>query len=244
MRFICYSLLLILVQGITWAQTSPPAYESEQLKIIPINEKVLIHESYLQTDSWGKVGCNGMLFIDGSEAIVFDTPTDNKGAEELIEWLNERQVTIKAVVATHFHEDCLGGINAFHAAGISSFANAKTISLLEENNATVFPQKSFNGKLRLKIGKQKVHLFHPGEGHTSDNVVGYIPTEETLFGGCLIKSMNASKGYLGDANVEAWSATVAGIKKKWPDLRMVIPGHGKSGGTELLDYTMDLFSEE
>lgn len=29
-----------------------------------------------------------------------------------------------------------------------------------------------------------------------------------MFGGCLIKELDAGKGYLGDANVADWSSTV------------------------------------
>lgn len=239
MKSTLYALTLFFLQ-FAWAQ-SELTFESETLKIIPINDKVLIHESYLNTESWGKVGCNGMVFISGTEAIVFDTPTDDQGSQELIDWLKNKNVTIKAVVATHFHEDCLGGINAFHKEGIISYANKKTLELLLKNEAKLLPQKTFEKKLKIRIGKEKAHISHFGEGHTSDNVVGYLPSEATLFGGCLIKSMKASQGNLDDANVEEWSATVANIKRKLPDLKTVIPGHGASGGQELLDYTIDMF---
>lgn len=62
-----------------------------------------------------------------------------------------------------------------------------------------------------------------------------------MFGGCLIKEINASKGYLGDANVQAWAATVKKVKKAYPNVKTVIPGHGEIGGKELLDYTITLF---
>lgn len=55
--------------------------------------------------------------------------------------------------------------------------------------------------------------------------------------------MNASKGYLGDAVVNEWSATVTKIKEAYPDVRSVEPGHGATGGSELLDYTISLFKE-
>lgn len=72
----------------------------------------------------------------------------------------------------------------------------------------------------------------------------YIPDEHVLFGGCLIKSMGASKGYLGDAVVSEWSATVANIKKAYPDVKIVVPGHGAVGGSELLVYTTSLFEDD
>ncbi len=51
-------------------------------------------------------------------------------------------------------------------------------------------------------------------------------------------------GYLGDANTDQWAATVQQIKLKYPNAEIVIPGHGKPGGTELLEYTIKLFEEK
>ncbi len=53
--------------------------------------------------------------------------------------------------------------------------------------------------------------------------------------------MNANKGYLNDANVNDWAATVEKVKKEYPQVRVVVPGHGKYGNEELLDYTIELF---
>ena len=80
-----------------------------------------------------------------------------------------------------------------------------------------------------------------GEGHTKDNIVGYFPADKTLFGGCLIKKVGAGNGNLEDANTDNWSKTVRKIKRKYHSAEIVIPGHGKSGGIELLDYTIQLF---
>ncbi|MEY4383942.1 MAG: Beta-lactamase, partial [Bacteroidota bacterium] len=65
--------------------------------------------------------------------------------------------------------------------------------------------------------------------------------ENILFGGCLIKELKATKGYLGDANVGEWSNTVDRVKKYYPNVNIVIPGHGEIGGQELIDYTIKLF---
>ena len=73
------------------------------------------------------------------------------------------------------------------------------------------------------------------------NVVSYFPKENILFGGCLIKELQATKGYLGDANVGEWSSTVEKVKQQYPNVKIVIPGHGKIGGKDLLDFTIKLF---
>jgi metallo-beta-lactamase class B len=73
-------------------------------------------------------------------------------------------------------------------------------------------------------------------------VVGYFDKEQVLFGGCLIKELDATKGYLGDALVGEWSATVEQVKNAYPKLKWVVPGHGQVGDVSLLDYTIQLFS--
>lgn len=62
-----------------------------------------------------------------------------------------------------------------------------------------------------------------------------------MFGGCLIKEVDANKGYLGDANLKEWSNTVEKIKKEYPNVAIVVPGHGEFGDEKLLDYTIRLF---
>ena len=105
------------------------------------------------------------------------------------------------------------------------------------------PEIGFDTQMEIKIEDEFVYSTFYGEGHTRDNVVGYIPSEKALFGGCLIKSVNASKGFIGDANVSEWSNSVGRIKRELPDLKIVIPGHGEYGGVELLDYTIELFRQ-
>ena len=83
--------------------------------------------------------------------------------------------------------------------------------------------------------------YYPGEAHTRDNIITWVPSERTIFGGCMVKSMNAGKGNLADANVNAWSDTVRKVKSLCPTATLVIPGHGDAGGTELLDFTIRLF---
>jgi len=218
-------------------------YQSEKLSIIKISDHVYLHTSYLQTHDFGKVSCNGMVVVDKKEAIVFDTPANKESTAELIHYFTtQMEVKIKGVVATHFHDDCVAGLDEFHKHQIPSYAENRTISFLKAANSKVgMPKKGFDKSLELKAGNEKVSAAFYGEGHTKDNVIGYFAKEKILFGGCLIKEVGAEKGYLGNANVNAWSATVRKIKQKYPQTNIVIPGHGKTGGMELLDYTIQLF---
>lgn len=216
--------------------------KTDTLEIVQLSEHTYVHISYLETESFGKVACNGVIVVDDGEAVVLDTPVDDAVSKELLGWLETQHVSVKAVVATHFHDDCLGGLRTFHEKGIASYAHQKTIGLLPEKEGER-PQNGFTGLTEIGVGDKKVLLDFVGEGHTPDNIIAYFPSEDVMFGGCLIKSIGASKGFLGDANVAEWSQTVSDIKSKYPNAAIVVPGHGESGNSELLDYTIGLFKE-
>lgn len=216
-------------------------YKTHALIITQISENAFQHTSFLQTNDFGNVPCNGLIVRSNDEVIVFDTPTNDSVSVQLIGWIKEMlHCKINAIIPTHFHDDCLGGLKAFHEHGIASYANALTRTLAAGDSLEV-PQNEFQDSLRLNVGTEHVMVKFFGEGHTRDNVIGYFPSEHVLFGGCLIKESDASKGYLGDANVAAWSGTVERVKQAYPNVKIVIPGHGEQGNQKLLDYTINLF---
>jgi metallo-beta-lactamase class B len=147
---------------------------------------------------------------------------------------------VKGIEVTHFHNDCLCGLLAFHQRNISFYASLKTIELCSVNELEK-PQNGFDTKVILKVGKRKVISKYIGEGYTKDNNVSCFPSDKVLFGGCLVKALVASKGYPGEANIDEWSTTIQTVKTKYPIVEIVIPGHGITGGSELVDYTIELF---
>ncbi len=220
------------------AQSEVP---SENLKIAPLGAHSFLHVSYLETESWGKVPCNGLVLIRNGEAIVCDSPVDSAASAELLDWLQqEMKVRVIAVIATHFHEDCLGGLDQFHQRGIPSYAGGLTRELAAQNGFPL-PQQTFESTQTLVIGDAEVRIQYPGEGHTRDNVVVWFPLDKALFGGCLVKSQGAGKGNLNDANTAEWPRSVEAVKSLFGEAAIVVPGHGDPGGTELLDYTIALF---
>ena len=96
-------------------------YHSDDLIIIQISDNAFLHTSFLQTNDFGKVPCNGMVVRNSNEVVIFDTPTNNKSAEDLIKFIKEKlHCKINAIVPTHFHDDCLGGLESFHKLKIPS----------------------------------------------------------------------------------------------------------------------------
>ncbi|GEC72298.1 metallo-beta-lactamase class B [Flavobacterium flevense] len=218
-------------------------YQTDNLIIKKLSKHIYVHISYLDTKTFGKVPCNGMLVVNKNEGIVFDTPAEEKSSEELINFTNNQlKSKIIALIPTHFHKDCVGGILKFEDHNIPTYITIKTKDLMESNNQVFTkPVVEFVDSLTLNAGNKKVYARYFGEGHTKDNIIGYFPEDNAIFGGCLFKEVGASKGNLEDANTNEWSATVVKIKNKYPKARIVIPGHGEVGGPELFDYTIKLF---
>ena len=154
-----------------------------------------------------------------------------------------KRIKIVAVVPTHFHGDCLGGLSEFHKQDILSYGNSLTIELCIDEGKP-FPKIGFDEHFELPIGNTKIELSYQGEGHTMDNIVCYIPDEKILFGGCLIKCQDATQGYIGDANLDEWKYHRHQCKecifrsRLSSYLDMELPE-----ALKILDYTIELFKK-
>jgi metallo-beta-lactamase class B len=240
-------LLLIIALGHLQAQQNENKKQDPVISVIPLTKNVYQHISYLQTQDFGLVDCNGIIYINGNEAIICDTPADENQSRQLLQWMKAHYpaVKIKAVVVNHFHADCLAGLSVFHEAGATSYAHQLTPELLRSRQEKAEPPKQLIAtSAELSVGKGKIVVQHFGEAHTRDNIVTWIPSEQVVFGGCVIKALNAGKGNLADANVKEWSNTVGRIKNSFSTAKIVVPGHGKPGGIDLLDFTIKMFEED
>ncbi len=81
-----------------------------------------------------------------------------------------------------------------------------------------------------------------GEGHTEDSICVYLPMQKILFGGCSVKSLRSrGLGNIADANIDEWPDTIREMKRRFPEVEVIIPGHGLEGNVSLLDHTLSLF---
>ena len=239
-------LLILCTCTLMAAGQNPTIYKTATLEIDSIASNTYVHRTYLSTKEWGKVACNGAIYVSRAESVVFDTPATDSVSIELISWIKAHTHSrIKAIVVNHSHADCLGGLAVFHTAGIPSYSSKRT-QLFARNdtvNKPVVPQYGFTKELILKIGGTSIINYFPGEGHTRDNIVSYIPATKVLFGGCIIKALGSGKGNLAEANVTTWAESVRNVKQKFPNAVIIIPGHGAYGTRSLLDYTIKMFAK-
>lgn len=227
-------------------------------------------ETFLVTHSF-PWPANSLVFkFKKNNFLLIDTPYTDEATEKLVEFLkNKTQGKIKiSAVNTHFHVDNLGGNGYLRKIHAKTYGSSLTARLLKERGlgqgmlesmksmpemynyyktkVLVPPDHLFPaGKgLKLHFGQDTVEVWFPGAGHTEDNVVVYYPKKKILFGGCILKAMESrSKGNLGDADVKSWPASVEKLLNRYPDAKLVIPGHGSIGDIEMIRHTIDIVSK-
>ena len=217
---------------------------SNDIELIQLSEKAYVHVSVSEIAGFGKVSSNGLIFVNGKEAFLFDTPATNSQTETLVKWIADSlSATVSTFVPTHWHDDCLGGLEYLHSIEIKSYANQMTIDLAKANSKPV-PRHGFTDSLHLVLRGDIVECHYLGGGHSADNIVVWIPSEKILFAGCMVKDIySKGLGNLSDAKVEEWLPTIQKVTAKFHDAKIVIPGHGQIGGKGLLEHTSKLLTE-
>ena len=217
---------------------------AKDVEAIRVSEHAYVHVSYAEIPPWGRVASNGLIYISGDEALLLDTPTSDSLTKALVRWITDSlKVRIVGFVPNHWHDDCMGGLGYLHSIGVPSYAQEKTVAIAQSKNLPI-PHHAFVDSLTLHIGKEIVVCRYFGAGHTVDNIVSWIPSERVLFGGCMVKDLQSGKlGNIADADLSAWPSTIGRVLTAYPNVRIVVPGHGAIGGRDLLRHTQALLAK-
>lgn len=225
-----------------------PALSQELIVITPdlqlekITENAYVHISWSDSKEFGRYSSNGLILTDGEKAFLFDTPPDDTLTKHLYNYLNDIMgFHVEGFIPNHWHEDCMGGLGYIKNRGISSYANIKTIEIAKTKNLPV-PDTGFRDSLKLRFGTKVIECFFPGPAHSLDNIVIWIPSEHILFAGCMCKSIDSDNpGNTADGDISEYPASINKVIRRYGEAEIVIPGHGRHGGIELLIHTRSLF---
>jgi metallo-beta-lactamase class B len=233
--------LTFFVFNSAYSQIDKPVKISDELEIMQISEHVYLHISNGIIPGYGRVSSNGAVVISKGEAVLLDTPVNDTITELLVKYLqNSLKVKIKYFVPNHWHSDCVGGLAYLQKTRIQSIANKMTVDIAKSKGHPV-PDKHFDKNYTLKCGGLKLLCFYPGAAHTTDNIVVWIPEDKVLFAGCMAKAVDwETLGNTADGSLPDYARTIKTVMQKFPEAQIVIPGHGKPGGMEVLEHTYKL----
>lgn len=207
--------------------------DNYNFQLTKLNENVYIH-TYDNS--------NGIIYLNNNEAIIVSTPPSDEVTKELINYVeNEFKANIIGYIIDRWHPDAMEGLDIVHEYEIESYANILTCLIAEEKGLPV-PKNCFEDKLELKVGNNKIVCQYFGPAHTEDGIVVWIPEEKVLFGGNEVRNFNGWVGNISDATLSKWSNTIENVKTEYGLAKFVVPGHGRHGGPELLDYTIKLYT--
>ena len=185
-----------------------------------------------------------MYLLTDNGVVLFDTPWDSTQFQPLLDSIETRHhKKVITCIATHSHEDRTGGLEFLNHQGVQTYTSRQTDEISKEHHekrAAFY----FSKDTVFTIGQYSFQTFFAGEGHTKDNLVIWFPKERILYGGCLIKSIEATDlGYIVEANLKAWPITLRTIKQKFPNPTSIIPGHQSWKSLQAIDHTLKLVKQ-
>lgn len=237
-------LTVVFSSVVAYSQDFTHIKVNSEIELIKVNGSFYIHKTWFDFPGFGRYPSNGLIVVKNGRALLIDTPVTNRQTKILYNHLrNSLKSIITKVVVGHSHSDCMGGLSFLHEKAVESICSEKTKQICVSQKLPI-PRQAFSDSFEFEFEGEKVVCRYFGAGHTVDNIVVYFPDSKILFGGCLIKSMTSKDlGNIQEAVVQAWDETVAKIKKAYPEIKVVIPGHGESGDITLLDHTIELVNQ-
>lgn len=240
------ALVIIASLGIAYAAIAADAPEtvrvSDRLAVTEIRPGVWVHTSYMDIGDGVIFPGNGLLVKDGDGLVMVDTAWGAEATAELLDWVQkELRMPVERAVITHFHDDSMGGMAALAERGIPAVANPLTLELGADQGMPL-PEALAGLEPGQAVSLGGVEVFSPGGGHSRDNLVVWVPEARVLFGSCAVRSPTYSGlGNTADADLAHWPQAIRSAKARYPDVEVVVPGHGPPGGPVLLDHTIGLF---
>ena len=243
MRVLTILVFAVLFQGFVQAQS----VQKPKLVVTPLNDRVYVHTTYgvYQNTS---VPSNGLIIKTNAGIVLvdtgWDTENDTDNTRQLLQWVADSlRQPVRFCIVTHAHEDRVGGISELRKAGIRAISTPLTAKKSVKLGYPA-PEGILPNDTTFTIGQEPIRCYFPGEGHTSDNIVVWLPNQQILHGGCFVKSVAAfGMGNLADANLNEWGNSVRNVMKQFGTAKIVVPGHEEWGDTKSLEHTLRLLEK-
>ncbi len=184
---------------------------------------------------------NGIYVVTDSGVVLIDTPWDSTQSQPLLDSIKlKHNKEVSICIVTHWHSDKTEGLEYYRTLGIKTYSTEMTDVLCLQNNMHraefLIPKDTV-----FVVGGHHFEIFYPGEGHTSDNIVIWFGEEKILYGGCLIKGAEAKNlGYLGDANICTYEATLREVKEKFHNPNYIVVSHSNWNNINSLKHSIKL----
>jgi metallo-beta-lactamase class B len=233
----------LLLPGCVLAQSLP----KPGLKVTALTDRVYVHTTFGIYQNTA-IPANGLIIRTDDGVVIVDTGWDTKenteNTRQLLRWIADSlRQPVRFCIVTHAHDDRVGGIGELRRAGVRAISTPSTAQKAVQAGYDA-PEGVLSNDTTFTIGKVPIRCYFPGAGHTSDNIVVWLPDQQILHGGCFVKSVAAfGLGNLADANTAEWANSVRRVQNQFGTARIVVPGHDEWTDTKALEHTIRLLEK-
>jgi glyoxylase-like metal-dependent hydrolase (beta-lactamase superfamily II) len=164
---------------------------TQQQETLPVRLEKISGDLY---EILGGQGSNGGVYVGDNGMLVIDAKMDMESVDRTISEL--KKITDKPIlylVNTHSDGDHINGNRYFpESVTIIAHENCRNDLFLPKRDgspsdwidpqlAPFTPELTFSDKMDVYLGSKKVELWYFGVGHTTGDLVVYIPQEKTAF---------------------------------------------------------------
>jgi len=234
------TILLLLIAFSISLTSSFGQPKNPALKISHLTGDFFIYTTYNVYEG-NQIPANGMYLLTDDGVVLFDTPWDTTQFQPLLDSIKiKHNKRVIFCLATHWHGDRTEGLAYYKKQGIKTYTTRLTDEWSKQNNKKRAEYLIENDTV-FTVGQYSFETYYPGQGHTADNIVIWFDKEKILYGGCLIKGADAENlGYLGDANVKAYYATLKKVEKKCLNPKFIIVSHSDWNNLNSLPHSIEL----
>src|SRR5262245_6086889 len=252
-----YGLLMLLAPC-----AAPPAH-SLPMKFNQVKEVApgvfFRYSAISPTDPSVFAGSNNVWVVFEDYVVVIDANFPKEAADVLAAIRKTTDKPVRYVLDTHHHGDHAWGNAVWVEAGATILAHSNCAKLMRElgeaefvaagkgpkgrkdvaRSAYKIPTLTFDDKLVLDDGKQRVEFHHFGHSHTIGDAVAYLPRHQILCTGDAC--VNGPYNFMGHSDSASWIRSLE--KMQQLDVELVLPGHGLPEGRGLLAKQKRYFAD-
>ena len=211
---------------------SPVLDKIEEARVVNYDDTLTIYE--------GGGGNSGVIVSD-SLVIVIDTKMGD-GADLLAATVKDLAGNRPILaVNTHYHIDHSSGNHLYGGQTILAGGGYTPEIWMEEGKSEDMPTQWLKDKIDVKMGDDTVTIFTLNvKSHTVSDVFVYLHKRKLLFGGDVI--LNGQVPSINNGDPEGYLVAFDRLQKDL-DIQRIVPGHGPTGGIEILDNFRQYFND-
>lgn len=182
MKSILISVIFLLCVSISFAQ---------QQEVKPVRLSQISDGLYEILDGRGS---NSGMYIGDNSVLVIDSKMDKESVDQIYKEIGKiTDKPVKYLVNTHSDGDHVNGNQYFpEEVVIIAHENCRKEFFVTKRDgspsdwlnpemALFVPEITFNDRMDIYLGSKKVELWYFGTGHTTGDIVVYIPEAKTAF---------------------------------------------------------------